>query len=104
AETALAVAEIQPPQAAEALVVAPLPKAPPGGHEAFAPAFQRDRIVGREILYVDLPQVGHVGHRLRDDLHRRQATAGEDVLLDEAAAALLDVVGAVLDQDRLQEH
>ena len=40
----------------------------------------------------------------RDHLHRGQAAAGEHVRVDEALAGLLDLVGAVLDDDRLQQH
>ena len=39
-----------------------------------------------------------------DHLERGQAAAGEDQLVGEAARALLDLVRAVVDRDRLEQH
>ncbi len=45
-----------------------------------------------------------VRDRARDHLDRRQATRREDQLLRERAGGLLDLVGAIVDRDRLEQH
>ena len=42
--------------------------------------------------------------RARDRAQRRQAAAREDVRVGEAPLGLLDVVGALVDRDRLEQH
>src|ERR1700753_2411026 len=71
-ETALAVAEIEIPQAPKALVVAEVPELLGGGEETLAPRGQRRHVVARDVLHVNLAQIGVAGDGLRDHLQRRQ--------------------------------
>ena len=104
AEATLAVAEVEIPQAAKALVVAEVRQTLGGLEEALAPQREGRGVVGGDVLQVHLAQVGHARQLARDHLQRGQAAAGEDVGVDEALARLLDLVGAVVDHDRLQQH
>ena len=104
AEAALAVGEVQLPQAPEAAVVAQRLESLGAVQEGLAPAPQRLGVVRGDVLEVEHAQVGGARHAARDHLERWQAAGREDQLADERARGLLHLVGAVVDHDRLQQH
>jgi hypothetical protein len=60
--------------------------------------------VRRQVLEPHHLQVGSPGHVAGDHLEPGQASAGEDAGVDGRPRCLLDLVGAVVDRDRLQQH
>ena len=103
-EAGLAVGEIHPPEPSKALVVAQIFQPRAGGLEVRAPAPQRLGVMWREVLESNRTQVRMPGDAACDHLERGQATVGKDVSSNEAPRGLLHRVGAVIDDDRLQQH
>ena len=99
-EAALAVAEVELPQAAEMLVEPEGPDLIPILLEARTPPAQRFRVVRPDVLEVHEPQV-RSGRRSAQCADRRHEAARKDVALDEVDLALLRVIPAVLHRDGL---
>ena len=104
AEARLGGAQVEGPEPAEALVVAARAEPVPGAEKALAPGGEGERIVGCDVLRPDLAHLGVAGEAGGDLRLRGEAAAGEDVGVGEAARPLLDLVEAVVDRDRLQQH
>ena len=103
-EAGLRGAQVEVPEAAETLVVSLRSEPVPGGEEALAPGGEGRRVVGGDVVDPDLAHAGHAGQAAGDQALGGEAAAGEDVGVGEAPRALLDLVDAVVDGDRLQQH
>ncbi len=100
----LAVLEVQRPKPPKALVISKVVERFGVRGEVPLPAPECLDVVRGQVLEPDRLHVGAASDVAGDHLERGQAAAREDVGVDERPRRLLDLVGAVVDRDRLEQH